>query len=91
MDVQLCFSEIVGDKSCVQIANINAPAHCGNEAIFEAAVQEIKKLAEEAAAEAKKLAEEAAAEAKKLADEAAAEAEKLKREAENYCSHHWWC
>ena len=51
MDVQLCFSEIVGDKSCVQIANINAPAHCGNEAIFEAAVQEIKKLAEEAAEE----------------------------------------
>ena len=79
MDVQLCFSEIVGDKSCVQIANINAPAHCGDEAIFEAAIQEIKKLAEEAA------------EAKKLADEAAAEAEKLKREAENYCSHHWWC
>jgi len=75
MDVQLCFSEIVGDKSCVQIANINAPAHCGNEAIFEAAVQEIKKLAEEAA------------EAKKLADEA----EKLKREAENYCSHQWCC
>jgi hypothetical protein len=87
----LCLSEITGGKNCVQIANINAPAHCGNSNIFDAAAREIEKLAAEAAAEAKKIADEAAAKAKELADEAAAEASKLANEARNYCSHHWYC
>jgi hypothetical protein len=75
-----CLSEITGAQNCIQIGNINAPAHCGNEDIFEQALQEVEKLAAEAAAEAKK-----------IADEAAAEAHKLYEEAKHYCRHHWWC